>query len=138
MDRYVLPDSCSLPCPAIQAEHELLVDIINKGRDALRSAPKPDPKIFHSLLEELWRASVAHFAHEETIMEMSGYPDLASHRAHHANCARRLKQLGDMMLTGEIEPSRFFLDELFDLVLDDIIRADGGFKSFIGTSADYR
>ncbi len=138
MDYFVLPDSCALPCAEIQAEHELLVGIINRGRDALRLAPKPDPQLFHALLQELLAASVAHFAHEEAIMEKSGYPDLASHRAHHANCVRRLEQTGDMLLTGEIEPGRFFLDELFDLVLDDIIRADGGFKAFIGTSAGAR
>jgi hemerythrin-like metal-binding protein len=132
MDQYVLPDSCALPCPEIQAEHELLVSILNKGREVVRSVQNPTPELFLSLLEELRKASVAHFAHEEAIMEKCCYPDLAIHSIHHANCVTRLSQISDMLLVGEIEPGRFLLDELFDLVLDDIIRADGGFKAFIG------
>jgi hemerythrin-like metal-binding protein len=136
MDYFILPESCSVPNEEIQAEHELLVSIVNKGRDILRSAPNPDPNLFHLLLEELRMAATAHFAHEEAIMGGCGYPDLANHRAHHANCLTRLKQITDMLLAGEVTPSRFFLDELFDLILDDIIRADSGFKAFIGNSAD--
>lgn len=114
------------------------MSILNEGRDVLRTVPNPDRGLFHSLLKELQKAATAHFAHEEAIMERCGYPDLASHRAHHANCETRLGQIGDMLLAGEIEPSRFFLDELFDLVLDDIIRADSGFKAFIGNSPGRR
>ena len=43
-----------------------------------------------------------------------------------------------MLLAGTIEPDRFLLDELFDLVLDDIIRADSGFKAFIGDATESR
>ena len=92
MDHYVLPDSCSLPYPEIQVEHELLVSILNKGRDVLRSVQNPSPELFLSLLEELRKASLVHFVHEEAIMEKCGYPDLASHSIHHANCVKRQSQ----------------------------------------------
>jgi hemerythrin-like metal-binding protein len=132
MDQYILPDSCSLPCLEIQAEHELLVSILNKGRNVVRSVQNPDPELFLSLLEELRKTTLAHFAHEEIIMKECGYPDLASHRIHHANCVTRLSQITDMLLAGTVQPGRFLLDELFDMILDDIIRADGGFKAFLG------
>ena len=131
MDRYVLPESTALPCPALQAEHEALVDILNKARDALRDGQNPDIELFLSLLEELRKAAVAHFAHEEEVMAKHGYADLANHSIHHAHCVVRLSQIGDMLLAGKIKPGRTFLDELFDMILDDVIRADSGFKAFL-------
>ena len=131
MDQYALPDSTALPCPDLQAEHEALVSILNKARDILISGKNPDKELFLTLLEELRTTAVAHFSHEEAIMAKYGYADLAIHSIHHAHCVLRLSQIGDTLLAGEIEPGRALLDELFDMILDDVIRADSGFKAFL-------
>lgn len=131
MDQYVLPDSIALPCPELQAEHEALVGILNKGRETLRSGQTPTLEAYLSLLEELRKATVAHFAHEEEIMAKQGYADLANHNIHHAHCVVRLSQTSDMLLANKIRPGRALLDELFDMILDDVIRADSGFKAFL-------
>ena len=60
--------------------------------------------------------------------------DLAAHSMHHDLCAAKLDRLGDMLQSGRLKPNRFLLDELFDLILDDLIRADGAFKSFLESS----
>ncbi len=36
-----------------------------------------------------------------------------------------------MVAIGQIEDGGSLLDELYDLILDDVIRADPGFKSFL-------
>ncbi len=131
MDQYVLPDSTMLPCAGLQAEHEALVGILNKARDALNSGPNPSVELFLTLLEKLRKAAMAHFAHEEEVMAMRGYADLANHSIHHAHCVLRLSQISDMLLAGAISPGRHLLDELFDMILDDVIRADSGFKAFL-------
>ncbi len=131
MDQYTLPDSTTLPCPDLQAEHEALVSILNKARDILISGKNPDVELFLTLLEELRKTAVAHFSHEEEVMAKYGYKDLAIHSIHHAHCVLRLSQIGDTLLAGEIEPGRALLDELFDMILDDVIRADSGFKAFL-------
>ena len=61
------------------------------------------------------------------------YPELANHSLHHAFCMARFDQIGYSLLDGRAEPDRRFLDDLFDMLLDDVIRADGGFKSYLGT-----
>lgn len=131
MDHYVLPVITVLPRTDLQAEHEVLVGILNKGRDILQSGQDLDVEAFLSLLEELRKALVAHFAHEEEIMAKQGYADLANHSIHHAHCVVRLSQTSDMLLAGKIKPGRILLDELFDMILDDVIRADSGFKTFL-------
>lgn len=131
MDQYFLPNSTTLPCPDLQAEHEALVGILNQAQDILRSGQNQDIEPFLSLLEKLRKATVAHFAHEEEIMARRGYTDLASHSIHHAHCVVRLSQIGDALLAGKIKPGRALLDELFDMILDDVIRADSGLKTFL-------
>lgn len=131
MDQYVLPDSTMLPCADLQAEHEALVGILNKARDALNAGPNPSVESFLALLEKLRKAVMAHFAHEEEVMVMRGYADLASHSIHHARCVLRLNQISDTLLAGAVSPGRHLLDELFDMILDDVIRADSGFKAFL-------
>lgn len=131
MDQYVLPDSTALPCPDLQVEHEALVAILNRGQDILRSSQAPNIEVFLSLLEELRKATMAHFAHEEKIMAKLGYADVANHSIHHANCVVRLSQTSDLLLAGEIKLGRALFDELFDMLLDDVIRADSGFKAFL-------
>jgi hemerythrin-like metal-binding protein len=131
MDHYFLPDSTALSCPDLQAEHETLVGILNQALDIIRSEQNPDIEPLLALLEKLRKAAVAHFAHEEEIMANLGYADLASHSIHHAHCIVRLSQIGDTLLAGKIKPGRNLLDELFDMILDDVIRADSGFKSFL-------
>ena len=39
-----------------------------------------------------------------------------------------------MLLAGQLKPDRFMLDELFDMIVDDVIRADGDFKTFLENS----
>lgn len=131
MDRYFLPDSTRLPHPDLQAEHEVLVGILNQTLGIIRSGQNPDMELFLSLLEKLRKATVAHFAHEEEVMARQGYPDLANHSIHHAHCVVRLGQIGDALLSGKVKPGRALLDELFDMILDDVIRADSGFKAFL-------
>jgi hemerythrin-like metal-binding protein len=139
MDRYTLPASCELPVPELQAEHQALIDILNRGLETIRNIPDPSAELFLSLLEDLRQLLGVHFAHEEQAMARYNFPHLAPHSLHHDLCAARLDRLGDLLLAGQLKPNRFLLDELFDMLLDDVIRADGEFKTFLeDNSADSR
>jgi hemerythrin-like metal-binding protein len=134
MNLYFLPDGCNLPEPGLQAEHQALIDLLNRGLESVRAIPEPDVEMFFSVLEELRGLLGVHFAHEERVMARCRFPDLAAHSMHHDLCAAKLDRLGDMLQSGRLKPNRFLLDELFDLILDDLIRADGAFKSFLESS----
>ena len=134
MNLYILPDGCSMPEPELQAEHQALIDLLNRGLEAVGVIPEPEVEMLLSMLEELRGLLGAHFAHEERVMARCRFPGLAAHSLHHDLCAARLDRLGEMLLAGRLKPNRFLLDEMFDLILDDLIRADGAFKSFLERS----
>jgi len=134
MDRYTLPANCQLPLPELQAEHEAMIDILNRGLETIRNVPDPSAELFLSLLEELRGVLGAHFVHEEQVMTRRRFPHQGPHSLHHDLCAARLDRIGDMLLAGQLKPNRFLLDELFDMIVDDIIRADGDFKTFLENS----
>lgn len=131
MDFYTLPANCQLPLPELQAEHEALVNILNQGLETIRSVSDPSVELFLSLLDKLRSVLGAHFVHEEQVMARHHYPNLGPHSLHHDFCTARLDRLGDMLLAGQLKPNRFMLDELFDMIVDDVIRADGDFKTFL-------
>lgn len=126
---YRLPASLSIPYGDIDAEHQALIDLLNQAFDAL-SAADAHSRIL-SILADLNRSLAAHFRHEEQEMEKLGYPDLLAHSAHHLNCLRRLDDFCDAVAAGERPADGALLGDLFDLVMDDIIKADSGFKSFL-------
>jgi hemerythrin len=72
----------------------------------------------------------AHFSHEEHEMAGLGYGDLPQHKAHHGRCVGRLDAIRRSAADNRIMNKKV-LDEVFDMILDDIIRADSGFKSFL-------
>ncbi len=65
-------------------------------------------------LNELASYTVAHFATEERMMEQSGYPDLTTHKARHADLAARARALILSYRTGE----RFLATGLLNFLED--------------------
>lgn len=125
---YALPDSLSIPYDGVDAEHSGLVVLLN---DALRAAERMRGN-WHAIdepLDALSRAISAHFAHEEQEMEGLGYGDLAQHRLHHSHCVSRFGAIRESISINGANREAF--DQVFDLLIDDIIRADSGFKSFL-------
>jgi len=131
MDRYELPASLSIAYGNIDAEHQGLVDTLNAALRMSRSEPNAPVNYFLPFLRNLRDGMKHHFLHEEQEMAKLGYPELAQHKLHHANCARRLEEIQAAIVAGEKTADKDLLDELFDMILDDIIRADSGFKSFL-------
>ena len=129
MDHYELPTSLSIPYGDIDEEHRGLIDTLNQAFLALSAADAPAG--ISPYLATLQERLAAHFRHEEQEMEKLKYPNLLPHAAHHLGCLRRLDDIRDAVAAGEKSADHALLDELFDLMLDDIIRADSAFKSFL-------
>ena len=86
---------------------------------------------FYGVLEDLRQSLKTHFAHEEREMAHLDYPDLAQHKVHHLRCFQRFDEACDAVASQQIKMDKDFLDELFDMIIGDIIRADSAFKSFL-------
>ncbi len=71
----------SLGLDEIDEQHKSLLDLINRIWKSI--VYRCDQKIIFSLVEELEKYTLAHFAAEETFMRVTGYPDFDAHKKEH-------------------------------------------------------
>ncbi|MGZ5920218.1 MAG: bacteriohemerythrin [Rhizomicrobium sp.] len=131
MDHYEMPASLSIPYGNIDAEHQAIIEILNPALRLIQMTQDAEVHLLFPYLEELRSALKLHFAHEEQEMAQLDYPDLAPHKRHHAHCVQRLDEICDAVVIGQKKADKDLFDELYDMIMDDIIRADSGFKSFL-------
>ncbi len=82
------PDLRPLAHDGIDAQHQLLIDIVGHVDRVVREAG--DRRALSALLSRLYDTARAHFRDEERLMRSAGYPGLAQHRAHHDQLLGRL------------------------------------------------
>lgn len=129
LHHYRLPPSLSIPYGDIDAEHQALIDLLNQASEVL-SETSALARIL-PVLAALNQSLALHFQHEEQEMKKLGYPDILAHSAHHRNCLGYMNDICDAVVAGGKSIDQTLLDDLFDLVMEDIIKADSGFKSFL-------
>ena len=84
------------------------------------------------MVEEFISALQAHFAKEETFLERVGYEDVEKHKQYHQSLltkAKELKRLCDE--EGEGHKIEDCYTEAVDFLIDDVVRGDSAFKSYI-------
>lgn len=72
----------------IDEQHKSLVDIINRIWQSI--IEKGEKSAVLSLIEELERYTLAHFAAEETFMRVTDYPQFAKHKQEHQDFIARV------------------------------------------------
>ena len=129
--RYVLPASLSMQYGALDAEHQNIVDILNATALLLESEGDIGPASTQLLLTDFREALKAHFSHEEQEMARLGYPELTKHKLGHALCIIRLDAMFQAVTGDQSRISMTLLDEIFGVLVSDILGPDLGFKSFL-------
>jgi hemerythrin-like metal-binding protein len=128
---YAIPQSLSIPYKGIDADHDVLVGILNSVLQVMQSKQPDDRCSVATLLVDLRVFLINHFRNEELEMADLEYPDLAQHKISHARFAARLNDICNDVIVHKTTMSRELLDEIFDIIVSDVIRADSGFKSFL-------
>ena len=92
-------DEYSVGVPAVDHEHQELIDLLNRLHQALVSEVPEDEvaKIFG----DLFRAISSHFALEERFMRQHGYDQAAQHKADHERLLDELRDIMDNHRSGE-------------------------------------
>ena len=114
----------------IDAEHRVLVDILNNMMTEFDAGGRLSGSRFAEHVTRLLARCREHFANEEAAMAGTRYPDLDTHKAHHRGLIDRVAALYENALQ-QAEISKESVFELFDQVFDDLLRADLPFKSFL-------
>ena len=82
----------SVGVPAVDRDHRTLVELINTLGEASTREGDPAP-IISEALGILIAYTQYHFAREERMMEVCGYPDLLTHRREHYALTREVMDL---------------------------------------------
>ncbi len=87
--------------PAVDHEHQELIDLVNATAGAIQTDAS-EAEIDHAF-GDLLRGISAHFAHEERQMQAAGYDQLSQHKADHE---RLIDSLRDIMDAEARDPDR--------------------------------
>jgi len=112
---FFLPPSLLIGLSEIDEEHQHLIDNIYRVQSATS---------VRQHLQDIVASLTEHFAHEERVMRETGYPQLAEHATHHTAVLARMQELSN---SCDGAP----LNDLMHALLEDILRADLPFKSFL-------
>ncbi|WP_404380779.1 bacteriohemerythrin [Caenispirillum salinarum] len=93
-------DSYSVGVDMIDADHQLLVSLINQLDDAMTSGAGADT--VGSVLNVLIEYTETHFGREELLMEKGGYPELEPHKKEHAKLTGQVRAIVDRYNAGDI------------------------------------
>ncbi len=99
-------NSYSVGVKTIDQQHSGLFAIVNELHTAMMKGQAKT--VIGPLLDKLLKYTVEHFAFEESMMAAANYPGLATHRAHHADLTRQVKDFmtrykrGDSALNIEL------------------------------------
>lgn len=114
---------------AIDHDHRQLFAIAGDIRAAImEDRSELCSKLFASFIDLARR----HFAHEESILEATGFPRLASHKVYHDELLERAE---DTSRKCQDHSGRAALEECFDdlmgFFVDDVVRGDLDFKAHL-------
>jgi hemerythrin len=112
---FFLPPSLLIGLVEIDQEHQHLIEIIYRVESAASTRQH---------LQDIVASLAEHFANEERAMRQTGYPQLAEHAVHHTAVLARVREIANR---SDGAP----LSDLIHALLEDILRADLPFKSYL-------
>jgi hemerythrin-like metal-binding protein len=119
--------------PEIDAEHLRLAEIIDSVNAELESGCVPE--ICKNLLQSFIDVARSHFANEEKVLLEIGFPRLTEHCVYHTQLLTQAievkKHCEEVM---ENEHFRICFEEMAQFFVDDVIRGDMDFVSFMETT----
>jgi hemerythrin len=128
MDRFKWSPLFETGIADIDGDHRALIALATAIGDGLA---RRDER-FRATLQEFIDAAEKHFTKEEDILGRAGFPDLDAHKAYHASLLTRAKELRKICdAEGDAEQAASCYSGLVDFLIDDVVRGDTQFKSFL-------
>ncbi len=125
-----LTDAMCVGHPEIDDEHRNLIEIVN---DIVSARHEGNLEKCRVLILHFADSMKKHFRREEEILKEAGFPRLDEHKEHHLGIEGDVENisqdLGDNINDQKIWEN--FYQSLISIVVEDAIKADMDFKSFL-------
>lgn len=128
--RFDLPRAALVGFGSIDREHQTLFDILNDIAAEFANGGPINGAGFAPHVANLRDHMAAHFEHEEAEMAQVRYGGTDGHAAHHAGILAKLDAFHATVRSQPTTTAEITF-ELFDRLLDDVLRADLAFKDFL-------
>ncbi len=115
----------------IDEQHKKLIGIINDLHDAMSKGKSND--VLSKVLQDLIDYTRVHFANEERIMNMHGYPDYAVHKAVHEDLVRQVTKFDKEFREGKFGLSIQMMNFLKDWLSKHILETDKKYSPFLNS-----
>jgi hemerythrin-like metal-binding protein len=126
MELFEWKQEYSVGIPAMDAQHQQLISLINSLYDAMsRGAGKA---ALGSVLADLERYTETHFRDEELLMEQHGYPFVEEHKVMHETMAAHVKELNKNYRAGNAAMTIEVMVFLKSWLEDHILKSDKEFS----------
>jgi len=125
-----LPASWRIDNGTIDEEHQALLDLVNDGWRAAQEGGVVLVAKLLPMLSVLRQHLAEHFEHEEAQMLELGYPGYREHAARHRVAFAQLCST-ELRLAATLEIDSDILHSMWAVLIDDILRADIPFKTFL-------
>ena len=133
MDDIGWDGSLCLGVKEIDDDHESLIQIFNSLFEAHFSGASPS--FVDQALVKLVEYTDGHFQREEAMMEIAGYPHLASHKEEHNSILQSALRLQEKFIAGEmLSLNSYTLSFLRSWLENHILAADNSFVLFLRRS----
>ena len=128
-DMFEWNSKYSVGIGSIDAQHQMLFAIADELFNAL-SAGKGQT-VLRKILDRLLQYTASHFAHEERLMRLHDYPDLAKHKAQHEALTNQVNIFSDEFKTGRAAISVQVMIFLKDWLTKHIQQSDRAYAPFL-------
>ena len=119
----------------IDAQHKSLVDLINKLDADLNSQDVNKFKAFQPAAKLAVKYVQTHFAAEEELMALHGYPELAHQKKRHTEFIKRILEDTSRFDRGDEHAPKSFLKYLSEWLMTHIADEDAKIGIFLRRSA---
>jgi len=126
-------NSYAIGIASIDAQHRILFELSGKLHQAM-SAGQGKAAV-GPILERLLEYTKAHFAHEERLLRLHDYPDLAAHKAQHDALTKQVADFSAKFKSGQAAITVQLLQFLKNWLVDHIKGCDMKYAPHLATRA---
>jgi len=121
-------DVLSVGIEEIDVQHQVLVGLVNDMHEAIRLHHSSD--VVHGILDKLAEYTRIHFAVEESLMRILGYPDYETHKTQHEHLVQAVQDLQQKVASGKASVGFELMHFLKVWLTKHIIESDKEYSAF--------